>query len=267
MSGLVSRGLAALAALGVLSGLAATPGTAEAGQAFPFDWSQPATTEPKECTDECEGCGWLYDSASFDLSTPPASLSTREQALVRAVYAQYLASDVCTSDQVRLDPKAIGSKDDVGRLSDVLAGSFSGKGRQQKLVLFFAGHCGKLGFHAENWGQRLLILFEKGRVQNIFVDDQTSLLRKVDMDADGMDEIVAWGAWTGNGGSYSWVRLMTLAGGVRLNMGDFTELDVDACAMDPETSHHESTVRYRFEPAAGSVCFFVDDRERACSVN
>lgn len=265
MSGLVRvrRVLAGLLAMGVLSCLAA----AEAGQAFPFDWSQLSSTEPKECADDCDGCRWLYDSSSFDLDAPPAGLSTREQALVRAIYAQYLASDVCTSDEVRLQPTAIGSKDDVGRLSDVLAGSFSGKGRQQKLVLFFAGHCGQLGFHAENWGQRLLILLEKGRVLSIFIDEQTSLLRKVDVDADGMDEIVAWGAWTGTGGSYAWVRLLTLAGGVRLNLGDFTELDVDSCAMDPETSRHESTVRYRFDPAAGSVCFFLQDREQACPAN
>lgn len=265
MSGLVRKGLLALAAAGVLCCVAA--GAAEAGQAFPFDWTEASTTEPKECSDECEGCRWLYDSASFDLNTPPPSLSTREQALVRAVYAQYLASDVCRADEVRLDPKAIGSKDDAGRLSDALAGSFSGKGRQQKLVLFFAGHCGQMGFHAENWGQRLLILLEKGRVLGVFMDEQTSLLRKVDIDADGMDEIVAWGGWTGHGDSYSWVRLLTLAGGVRLNLGDFTELDVNSCGMDRETSRHESTVRYRFDPAAGSVCFSIHDREQACPVN
>lgn len=265
MSGLVCRGLAALAAAGLLSSVAAP--AAEAGQAFPFDWSQVSSTEPKECTDLCDGCRWLYDSASFDLDKPPASLSTREQALVRAVYAQYLASDVCSTDEVRLEPKAAGSKADAGQLSDVLAGSFSGKGRQQKLVLFFAGHCGQMGFHAENWGQRLLILLEKGRVLNVFIDEQTSLLRKVDVDADGLDEIVAWGGWTGAGGSYSWVRLLTLAGGVRLNLGDFTELDVDSCAMDPETSRHESTVLYRFEPKTGSICFSIAEREEACPAN
>lgn len=109
----------------------------------------------------------------------------------------------------------------AGRVSDVIAGAFTEPGRKQKLVLFFAGHCDEQGSHAENWGQRLLILLENETVLRASVDPSTSSLLAVDVDNDGRNEFITWGGWAGGGGPNSWLAVQSYAGGIQTLLADF----------------------------------------------
>lgn len=231
----------------------------------PLVWDAPTPGPPlTACGEPCAGCRVLYDSSK----TPKhdaASLTERENARVREVYRQYINSDRCLADERHLDPLAIGSAQDNGRVSDVLAGAFTEPGRKQKLVLFFAGHCGELGSHAENWGQRLLILLENETVLRASVDPSTSSLFAVDLDNDGRSELVTWGGWAGGGGQSSWLAVQSYAGGVQTLLADFPELDSSSCSpgMDDGEQVH-ATVSYRWNAATRAMCFQVRKRTAAC---
>ncbi len=231
----------------------------------PIFWDAPAPGPPQtQCGQACTGCRTLYDSLK-PLKHNAASLTSTENASILKVYEQYINSDRCLADERHLDPLAIGSAQDIGRVSDVLAGSFTEPGRKQKLVLFFAGHCGELGSHAEHWGQRLLILLENEAVLRASVDLSTSSLFSVDVDNDGRTEFVTWGGWAGGGGQSSWLTVQSYAGGAQTLLANFPDVDSSTCSPGiPDGEQVDAKVLYRWNAATHAVCFQERKRTAAC---
>lgn len=235
------------------------------GTEVPLSWDAPAPGPPQAaCGEPCAGCRSLYDS-----SNPPkhdaAPLTEQESARVLDVYKQYINSDRCLSDERHLDPLAIGSAQDNGRVSDVLAGAFTEAGRKQKLVLFFAGHCGELGSHSENWGERLLILLENQTARRASVEPSTSSLAALDLNNDGRSELVTWGGWAGGGGHRSWLAVKSYAGGVQTLWATFPELDSSTCSPgNPDGQQINAKVLYRWSAATQAVCFQERKHSSAC---
>jgi hypothetical protein len=136
----------------------------------------------------------------------------------------------------------------------VLDGSFTDGGRRQTLVLFLAGHCGTQGFHSENYGERLVVLIENDARLATFVDDTApSGLYKIDLNHDGTDEVLAWGGFTGAGGSSEWVELQSYAGTRPRTLGQF-ETGENACDFAAR-DYTASIVRGRWDAKASSPCF------------
>lgn len=235
------------------------------GAAFPLNEDEPAPGPPPPlCGEPCVGCRSLYDSLK-PAKSPRVSLTAVESARVLEVYEQYINSDRCLDDERHLDPLAIGSAQDNGRVSDVVAGAFTEAGRKQKLVLFFAGHCGELGFHVENWGERILILLENETVLRASLDPSTSSLRTVDIDQDGRTELVTWGGWAGGGGQSSWLTVQSYAGGARTSLAEFPELDSSTCSPNiPDGEEIDAKVLYRWNAATRTACFQVRTRTTPC---
>jgi alpha-tubulin suppressor-like RCC1 family protein len=228
-------------------------------------WEEPSSAPPPPtCGEPCRGCKTLYDSTQR-LPSSTTSLTRAEQTVVRRVYEQYIYSEECQNDERHLDPLALGSAQDNGHLSDVVAGSFTAPGRKQKLVLFFAGHCGELGNHSENWGQRLLILLEDERALTARIDTSTSSLSVVDLDNDGRSELVTSGGWTGGGGSNGSLAVQSFAGGEQRVIERFPEISSSSCSSAlPNGEEVEGKVLYRVEPVTRSVCFLARKRTSAC---
>ena len=251
-----------------LSSLHAGAAGKDAQAEAPFDWTErEAAPEPEACAPSCDGCKPLYDGASFVPNPKQAPLNAVEQAQVRKAYTRYLASDHCQSDETHLDPSEIGSPEDMGSVGDVIAGSFTAAGRRQKLVLFEAGHCGKAGFHSENYGKRLVILLEGERTLRVMMDAGTSLLQAIDVDGDGRHEVVALGAWSGSGDSHAWLDLFSFAGGARQALAHFDDLDSDPCAWEPDAQQHESRLSYRYDHVTQSLCFERREQVSACPLS
>ena len=236
-----------------------------AANEVPLIWEEPPSAPPQTpCDKACAGCRTLYDS-SKPRKPDTASLTSGETARVLEVYKQYITSDRCLADERHLDPLALGSAQDQGRVSNVVAGSFTEPDHKQKLVLFFAGHCGELGIHAENWGQGLLILLENEAVLRSSVDPSTLSLFAVDIDGDGRTELLTWGGWAGGGGHYSWFGLHSYAGGVQTSLADFPNIDSDTCSpATPDGEHVDTKILYRSDPATHTVCFQKRTHTTAC---
>ena len=232
------------------------PGT----EKIAIDWSdEQRAPAARTCANPCRGCRELFDSTTRLSKSVP--LSASEEASVRAVYENYLVSDECQADPRHLDLNGVGSAQDGSSITDVVTGSFSAAGRQQKLVLLFVGHCGVSGSHAENWGQRLLILLENGKVALARIDRASSWLRPVDLEGDGRTELLIGGGWAGAGGGNSWLSLLSLADSRLNTLADFDQVDSDSCSFPPG-EHWESKILYRATP--GPLCLLQQTRNLGC---
>lgn len=228
----------------------------------PIFRERPQGSPQAVCTEPCTGCRTLYDSTKHPKSAP-VSLTAGERAQVLEVYRQYVTSDHCLADEIHLDPLALGSAQDPGRVFDVLAGAFTEPNRKQKLVLFFAGHCGEPVGHAG--GARLRILLENESALHASFDESTASLAGIDLDNDRRTELVAWGGEAWQGSSSSWLAVYSYAGGVQTLLADFPELDSNDCwSAGPEGQNIESKVLYHSDPASHSVCFLKRTRTSAC---
>jgi hypothetical protein len=207
----------------------------------------PGTCEPK-----CVGCSTVYDSRHFT-DAPKRELSAHEKELVTDALKQHLAAPACAADPVHLHPSLVGTKEDPSMILNVIDGSFTESGRHQSLVLLLAGHCGAMGGHSENWGERLVILLEGNARLATFVDDTSpSLLYKLDLNHDGIDEVLAWGGWAGAGGSSGWIEPRTYAGTKQRTLAHFDTSEAD-CGFG-NTKRVESLVQARWS-ASTSACF------------
>ncbi|HEY5959522.1 MAG TPA: hypothetical protein VIV60_23355, partial [Polyangiaceae bacterium] len=165
----------------------------------PLTWKTelPTPASVNTCSAPCTGCKVLYDPEKFgmhSLVAKPRELSATERMLVRSAYEQYLASDEC----VRLNGAQQNSNGTVAaratrrRILDVLDGAFTGPKLRQTLVLVDVGNCGNDTESTISTGQRLLILVQEGKALNTLVDDDGERLWSIDMQNDGIEEVIAW---------------------------------------------------------------------------
>jgi hypothetical protein len=109
----------------------------------PFTWEETRDGNPqvqaRTCTTACRGCKVLFDGTvdmqNF-LQQKPRSLSGTEQELLRTAYTQYLNAPGCAHEDGNplMDPRAIGTAQDPGRVDAVLDGAFTHPGRKQTLI-------------------------------------------------------------------------------------------------------------------------------------
>jgi hypothetical protein len=205
------------------------------------------------CEEGCKGCSLLYDSRRWK-EIRPRKLSKREREVVTEAFRQHITSAECLADELHLHPSVIGTKEDHSQVYGVVDGSFTAKGRQQTIVLLFAGHCGEVGFGSENGGKRLFILIENGvRLATYRDEGAATMFWKMDMNHDGIDEVLVWGGISGAGGSASWVEARSYFDGRQRTLGSF-ETDVNECSFSA-TEHTESQVLYRWSHGPDEPCF------------
>lgn len=176
----------------------AQPSVASSTRAVPHG---PPTIET--CDEVCTGCKVLIDSDRRlrDRSRP---LRPAEDALIDSFFLEYLKSPDCQADYQRLDPTAIGSNDDASSVTMVVDGAFTRGNAKQTLVVFFAGHCGVLGAHAEGYGTNFSLLLEDERLLASSTRGPGGVgLQPIDIDHDGFTELVDHTADYASGTTFS----------------------------------------------------------------
>jgi len=221
-----------------------------ASESAEVDHVQSATCEAK-----CVRCSTIHDSRTWTPAQGRA-LTAQEHELISGAFKQYLSGPMCASDPDRIPPALVGTTEDSSRVMSVIDGSFTEKGRRQAMVLFFAGHCGVLGTHAEDWGKRLVIIIENNARIATFVDEvSSSQLAKFDLNHDKIDEVLAWGGFTNTGSGNSWVEPRSYAGARQRTFAHFVASE-NACGGDGTTlTHTESRIQGRWDATWTGPCF------------
>ena len=209
----------------------------------------------------CRGCKVLFDGTvdtrAF-LEQKPRSLSGAERELLRTAYTQYLMAPGCADDDGNplMDPRAIGTAQDPGRVDAVLDGAFTHPGRKQTLIAFVAGHCGSDGSDSPRPVEHLATLIEGNQLLRTLVGKDWERLRAVDLDSDHVSEIVAWSRNTKFVGGGSWLEVVSYAGGPERFLGYFASND-DSCG---QVLH----LAYGRDRADHGLCFLAEYPEIPC---
>jgi hypothetical protein len=155
-----------------------------------------------------------------------------EPALFKRVYPKYLTSQMdCGGAGDLAAQRASGNF--VPRLEGALEGSFTRPGAKQVLYGVFRGECGAI--HAENWGTRETIVFEGDVIAHRAIHADARLIDAVDVDGDGIDEIVASSSFfnQGAGTTHGWI--FRIDGRKTPRVVDLGEIELDACgSFSPE---------------------------------
>jgi hypothetical protein len=168
----------------------------------------------------------------------------------------------CAADERHLEPASSGSRDNVSDVKMVVDGSFTKENTPQRLVVFFAGHCGVLGTHSERYGATFDLLFEDGKLISQSDAGPSGVeLQAIDFDSDGFTELVELSADYAGGTTFTEAAVWSYRDGSAKTLGRF-ELSRDSCHLDGE--HFESSLLARFDTARNVLCFQTKRREVAC---
>jgi hypothetical protein len=213
------------------------------------------------CDKACDGCTTLVGSEGKLRDTSRALLPPEDSA-IDAFFLEYLKSPECRADYQHLEPTAVGSQDDVSAVKMAVDGSFTKPNASQTLVLFFAGHCGVLGTHAERYGTTFDLLLQDGHL--VATGDrgpQGVELQPIDLDHDGMTELVDLTADYGSGTTFSQAAVWSYRDGSPKTLATF-ELSLNSCNLQGE--HYESTLLARWDQRRNALCFLTKRRDIGC---
>ncbi|HKO50123.1 MAG TPA: hypothetical protein VJV79_20475 [Polyangiaceae bacterium] len=247
------------------SGRDGSPGNARPREA-PFTWEETVDGNPqveaRTCATACRQCKVLFDGTVATrafLEQKPRSLSPTEQELLRIAYTQYLNAPGCAHQDGNpwMDPRAIGTAQDPGRVDAVLDGAFTHPGRKQTLIAFFAGHCGSDGSRSVESVEHLAILIEGKKLLRTRVGRDWVRLRAVDLDSDRISEVLTWSSETRFIGVGSWLEVVSFAGRSERFLGWFNSSD-DSCGAD--VLH----LSYGRDPADHGLCFLAQYLQVPC---
>jgi hypothetical protein len=235
----------------VLTGAAAPPKAIPVPHKPPDEHTEVEHLPTASCSRACANCSTLYDSRSFTPSKP-RELTEREHRAVMDAYRAHILGPTCAAKH--LHPSLVDTPDDPGQVLSVIDGSFTAVGTKQTLVLFLAGNCGLRGSHADDWGQRLVVLLDHEERLATFVDDQApSELYVRDLNRDGSNEVLARGGWAGGGGSTGWIEIRSYANASARTFAHF-DVSEDTCAFSRKT-RTESVIRFTWPVGGAAPCF------------
>jgi hypothetical protein len=190
-------------------------------------------------------------------------LRPEEDAAVDAFFVEYLQSSDCRADALRLEPGSVGSADDASSLKMVVDGSYTEAGAKQTLVVFFAGHCGVLGAHAEGYGTTFNLLLQDTQIiASSTAGPRGVELQPIDLDHDGFTELVNVGADYASGTTFTSADVWSYRSG-KPEMLAKLDLALNSCNV-PEGEHYESKLLARWDQARNTLCFLAKRNDIGC---
>jgi hypothetical protein len=155
-------------------------------------------------------------------------------------------------------------RDDVSSVKMVVDGAFTEPGAKQTVVTFFAGHCGLLGYHSEHYGTTFVLVFEQHKLITAGTNGPTLgiQLDAIDLDGDGISELVELTADYASGTLFSAAEVWSLAGGSFQSLATFS-LSTQNCLI-PDGEYFESDLLMRWDEQRRALCFGTRRRDLAC---
>src|ERR1051325_7898791 len=131
----------------------------------------------------------------------------------------------------------------VPSITDAVTGSFTAAGQTQTAYLISVAECN--ASHADNFGtSRLAIFSGQQLVADVDTDFMSSIVRKTDLDGNGIDELLIKSSYMGQGNLTEMATLATCENGRRRVLNDFGSVVEDSCASEMPGSDSKASVLY-----------------------
>jgi len=212
----------------------------------------------------------LHDFRTTSTSQPPKISAAVQKSVLSKVFRKYL------TDGRRCNPNFSpeGTDDflkaarNAGQIApsiiDSTTGSFTATGQMQTAYLISVSECG--ASHADNFGSDRVAIFNGQQlVADFDADFKSSFLRKLDLDGDGIDELLMSSGYMNQGTLTESAVLVNFKGGKWNVVEDFAQVNEDACASGfPGASVRTSVISYSGVFTGGMPKFQQENYEASC---
>ncbi len=140
----------------------------------------------------------------------------------------------------------------VPSIIDMTTGSFTAANQTQTLYVISVSECN--ASHADNFGTKRVAIFSGQQlVADVDADFASSIVRKTDLNSDGIDELLMNTGDMSMGTLTEMATLVSFQGGRRRVIQDFGAVVEDSCAAEMPSSTSEASVIYISDVVPGNM--------------
>jgi hypothetical protein len=164
--------------------------------------------------------------------SPRISVATQRMVLSK-IFRRYLTDDnKCSQDFQPSRDDYLGSARKAGQIvpsiGDVVTGSFTASGQTETAYVIWVSECGAT--HADNYGSKRVAIFSGQKlVADIDSDFKGAIVRKTDLNSDGVDELLMSAGDMAQGTVIEVAELVEFRNGRRRVIEDFGTVVEDTC--------------------------------------
>ena len=181
-----------------------------------------------------------------------------QRGVLSKVFRKYLTdSNRCNSEFVggdSTDPLAAARKAGqfVPSIIDMTTGSFTAAGQTQTLYVISVSECN--ASHADNFGTKRVAIFAGPQlVADVDADFASSIVRKTDLNSDGIDELLMTTGDMAQGTLTEMATLVSFPNGRRRVIQDFGAVVEDSCASEMQGATSDASVIYIADVIPGNM--------------
>ena len=187
----------------------------------------------------------LFDFRKENTRKAPKVTPATERMVLSKVFRKYLTDEnKCSSDFVRGDDYLASARKAgqiVPAIGDSETGSFTAPGQTQTAYVIYSYECG--ASHAENYGSKRIAIFSGQQlVADIDNDFNGSIVRKTDLNSDGIDELLVSAGDMAQGTVIQAAELVEFKDGRRRVIQDFGTVVEDSCGSGSQGSSSKASV-------------------------
>jgi hypothetical protein len=189
----------------------------------------------------------LVDFRNNRVSTPAKIPAATQKSILSKVFRRYLTDEnKCNSkfeagagsDFLESARKA---GEIVPSITDMVQGSFTAPGQTETAYIISVGEC--FASHADNFGSSRIAIFNGPKmVADQDLDFRSNLLRKTDLDGDGINELLMSSGYMNQGILVESAGLLDFKDGRRNVIEDFGQVAEDSCASGMPGSEKTASV-------------------------
>jgi len=212
----------------------------------------------------------LYDFRVVRKNVFPKISPALQRAVLSSIFRKYLTDENKCNPQWEprngVDPllAARNAGQMAPSIVDQANGSFTAPGQTETAYVVSVSECN--ASHAENFGTKRIAIFSGGKlVVDVDADFRSSIVRKTDLDGDGVDELLLTSGDMNQGTIVELAALISFRYGRRQVIEDFGTVSEDSCPSETPGSVATAAVLSMMLGRAGKFPKFrIDNYQASC---
>ncbi|HZN08976.1 MAG TPA: hypothetical protein VFB65_19440 [Pyrinomonadaceae bacterium] len=188
----------------------------------------------------------LFDFRKDRAASPAKITPANERMVLSRVFRRYMTDpDKCNRDFNASSEDYLAAARAAGQIvpsiTDMASGSFTAPGQTQTAYVIWVGECN--ASHAENFGSKRVAIFSGQQlIANVDVDFHNSIVRKTDLNSDGIDELLMTTGDMAQGTVIEMASLIEFRDGRVHVIEDFGTVIEDSCGSGTPGSSSKASV-------------------------